>query len=115
MLAELAMQQMDLATAYASAQAVLQLGKASSSMVFRAKLILGRCYLQRGSPEKAREYFEPLLQVREFENIAREELAASLMALGDYAGVISTLSTLPRQDLSQAALTALSYAQAKMN
>jgi len=113
-LAELSLQLNDVATAYASAHAVLQL--ASSGKNFgQAKYVLARAFLRRADAAQALPLF---LEANAYlgENLLfKEDLAACYMANEDFAGAYSILSGLPDDKLSSASKAALQFVKSKLN
>lgn len=99
----------DVQTAYASAQAVLQL-KPGRSGVLEARRLMARCFLGLGEGARAVQELEALLDC---EPAARqkfgviEDLAAACLLNGDKARARELLSSLPPEHISPAAKAAL--------
>lgn len=109
-LAELSLLQRDIATAYASSQAVLVLQPKDLERDW-AHLHLGRCYLQRGQLEAALEQFCAISPSGEVGIVACEERAAALLALGRTKDAADCLEAIPLGQRSHSAEAALQYAR----
>ncbi len=114
LLAEIALAHDDIATVYASAQAILQLEPTSRE----AQLLLGKVLLRKGS---AREAIQVLDQARH-QNVnsidaitveCLREIGAAHMLLGDNARAREVLEALPAEARDPASVAALQYVRAK--
>ena len=108
---ERSLAQEDIATAYASAQAVLQLKQ--SKLTRSGKLLLSRCYLKRGAFEQAKEILEELHTLYPADYEINEELAACYLPLSNHAKVVELLASIPEAKLSQPAKSALYFSRQK--
>jgi tetratricopeptide (TPR) repeat protein len=114
LLGELAIQDDDIATAYAEALAAQALS-GSRSMCERSELLRARCYLKRSGFEEARKPLEDLVARLPSRWDIREDLGACYIGLQLWAEAEAALKVIPVQTRSAPAQAALLYAQRKLN
>ena len=107
-LAQLALSERDIPSAYASSLAVLALKSTGPSFV-RAKHLLGCCHLQSGAGEKAKQLLEEAKKLDADNAGITEDLAAACIALGDKHTARELLGAIPDDRISQEGKTALAY------
>ncbi len=112
--AQLSLQCDNVAAAYPSLLAVLELG-AKGRVAIEAKRMLGTSYLRRGLNEQACAYFEEVIKARPERFDVKEELAAALMAMRSYKRAGSLLTEIGVDRLSAPARMALSYCEQKLD
>ena len=105
-----ALQDDDVATAYASAVAALKLAPGGHGAV-RASAVLGRAYLRRGEGERAVEMFERCVPHAPGDVGLREDLAAAYLLVGNAVAALEALEAIPLERRSAEALAALAYAR----
>lgn len=103
----------DIATAYASLQAVGVLDSGQQHKLVREHL-LARCYLSSGAAGKARDILQSLSHERRIPAIS-EDLAAAQMALGEMKEAQVILEGISADEISQEGKTALTYLRGKAN
>lgn len=108
-LSELALNEKSLQLAYNSARAVEILNENP----FKAKLLLGKCYLASGDTEKAIQYLNEALNDSEGNNLIYEDLAAGYLALQRFKEAYSVLSRVPERDRTPAVVSMLEYLAGK--
>lgn len=113
LLARLALNDNDVATAYASVQAVLILGSATDKRGLKARHILARSYLARGQGEHALAEIKKLKETGYYISEVIEDEAACYMAGGDNENAFKTLSQISIENLSNEAKAALQYLKKK--
>lgn len=129
-LAEEALRDNDIATAYASAQAAMILltsekhlgdanrdAKSSPSLpldLAHTHFILGRCYLRRSVTHLAFDHLHLAKRHPHFELKAKEELAATYMTTGEYEQAIALLREIPPEALSAESSAAVAFLSKKL-
>jgi lipopolysaccharide biosynthesis regulator YciM len=119
----------DIATAYASAHALLLLESSSSQpscaspYSSRASFLLGRCYLRRGDAKRALQFFTQVstqISIRDSKDRSlvwriKEESAAAYMVCGDSNSALSTLLTVPEEKLTAEGAAAKAYLRKQLD
>lgn len=111
-LSKLSLNLNDVGTAYAGAQAALLLG--NNDQRSDAQLVLARCFLKRGAPERATSLLKELLSHGVQTPSVREELAAAHLAEGDLVEAHEQLRAVPAESLSPEGKLALRYVLSKL-
>lgn len=114
LLGELAIQDDDIATAYAEALAAQALSGARGKCE-RSEILLARCYLKRSAFEEARRPLEELVARLPNRWDIREDLGACYIGLQLWAEADTALRAIPEQARSAPAQAALRYSQRKLN
>lgn len=101
LLSRIALELDDIATAYASVRAAEDL-KPRENELLDIQLVLGKCYLRRGLPERGAEVLEKALLMFADQTVLKEELAACYLAMGRTSDAESMLASVPQEELSPA-------------
>lgn len=110
-LAKLSLAGNDLELGYSSAMAVLKLDPES----FAGRNFLAQCYLKSNHPREAIAEYRMLMERRpDCEVAIREDLAAALMATGEFKEAYNILSSVKPGELSASAAAALQYLKNKV-
>lgn len=113
-LGELALEQNDIALAYASAMAARLLGVRAGEEL-RLNLLLGRSYLRSGAHESAAQIFENALKSAPHNTQLKEELAAAFIPQGKVREARDLLQSIPQDQISQEGMTALTYLSGRLS
>lgn len=112
-LASVALRRDDIASAYAAALSALRL-VSRGDLAERANVSLGRAYLRRGETTRARQLFEAVLSQRPHDVGLKEDLAACLIAEGEYSRADEIFTSIPHGKLSAEGASARLFVRAKM-
>jgi Flp pilus assembly protein TadD len=113
-LAELSFAKNDIATAYASAQALRTLAGGDSEHTGQAHLFLGRAFLTHGDWQSSLQHLERAGELLPHNPRVWEERAAAHMAGENYAEAYQILSTVPSSYLTAEGKAALEFLAARV-
>lgn len=110
-LAQVSLQEKDLATAYASTQCFRALvsGRSSAKLESQGRHLLGRCFLAAGDPAQALDHLRMAKLLSPLSGPIAEDEAAALMALGRNSEAAQTLADIPPDNLSFSGSIALGH------
>ena len=109
LLAQLALQNDDIATSYASTQAVMQLVSPASTSFDLARRLLARCFLRRNAAAQAEAMLVELSQKYPSDYEVIEDLAACYVARSAWLEAEREFGKIPFEQLGAEARAALEY------
>lgn len=105
----------DIATSYASIQAVLQAERSMSAIYSdNITMLLAKCHLARGDLDQTEKLLKPLMDRSELQSEVYENLAACALARGDLIRVRELLEKIAPNDLSLEGHALLEGVRAKL-